>query len=598
MFAGIGGFRTGLTRAGGFRCVGHCEIDKYANASYEAIYEPGKEERYYHDATKIDPADLPDFDLLCGGFPCQTFSIAGRRKGFDDTRGTLFFEIARLAQSKRPSYLLLENVPGLLSHDKGRTFSVILATLNDLGYRVEWMVLNSKHFGVPQSRRRLFLICYLDPRCAGKIFPVFGTGGKALIQVLGGSQGSRVYDADGIACTQTAGAGGVGGKTGLYIIPQDRPFVDLCAGEARQTEAARCLTARYGQTTLSNHRAERSGVLLIKAYHTDRGDFNRTKIIVPDSAHGTNPATAAMCGFQVINIPSGVDGCVDLDALRAAVGPDTAGLMLTNPNTVGIFDKNILEITKIIHDAGGLCYYDGANLNAVMGVVRPGDMGFDCIHSNLHKTFATPHGGGGPGAGAVGCKEFLKKYMPGPLVVKKDGKYGFASPEKSIGRVKMFYGNFDVVVRALTYVLTLGKSGIREAAMNAVLNANYMRVRLKDTFTMAYDEICMHEFVMSLVDLHKETGVSALDLAKGMLDFGLHPPTMYFPLIVHEALMIEPCETESKETMDEVCGIYCKLFELAHSDPETLHTAPHSTPVRRLDEVGAARNMVLRYQFA
>mgnify|MGYP000842755050 CR=1 FL=1 len=291
-------------------------------------------------------------------------------------------------------------------------------------------------------------------------------------------------------------------------------------------------------------------------------------------------------------------GSVDLDALRAAVGPDTAGLMLTNPNTVGIFDKNILEITKIIHDAGGLCYYDGANLNAVMGVVRPGDMGFDCIHSNLHKTFATPHGGGGPGAGAVGCKEFLKKYMPGPLVVKKDGKYGFASPEKSIGRVKMFYGNFDVVVRALTYVLTLGKSGIREAAMNAVLNANYMRVRLKDTFTMAYDEICMHEFVMSLVDLHKETGVSALDLAKGMLDFGLHPPTMYFPLIVHEALMIEPCETESKETMDEVCGIYCKLFELAHSDPETLHTAPHSTPVRRLDEVGAARNMVLRYQFA
>ena len=287
-----------------------------------------------------------------------------------------------------------------------------------------------------------------------------------------------------------------------------------------------------------------------------------------------------------------------LDALRAAVGPETAGLMLTNPNTVGIFDKNILEITKIIHDAGGLCYYDGANLNAVMGVVRPGDMGFDCIHSNLHKTFATPHGGGGPGAGAVGCKEFLKKYMPGPLVVKKDGKYGFASPEKSIGRVKMFYGNFDVVVRALTYVLTLGKSGIREAAMNAVLNANYMRVRLKDTFTMAYDEICMHEFVMSLVDLHKETGVSALDLAKGMLDFGLHPPTMYFPLIVHEALMIEPCETESKETMDEVCGIYCKLFELAHSDPEALHTAPHSTPVRRLDEVGAARNMVLRYQFA
>ena len=343
---------------------------------------------------------------------------------------------------------------------------------------------------------------------------------------------------------------------------------------------------------------EFTGVLLIKQYHDARGDHQRTKIIVPDSAHGTNPATAAMCGYQVVNIPSGADGCVDLDALRAAVGPDTAGLMLTNPNTVGIFDKNILEITKIVHDAGGLCYYDGANLNAVMGVVRPGDMGFDCIHSNLHKTFATPHGGGGPGAGAVGCKDFLRKYMPGPLVVEKDGRLAFDYPEKSIGRVKMFYGNFDVVVRALTYVLTLGKSGIREAAMNAVLNANYMRVRLKDTFTMAYDEICMHEFVMSLVDLHKETGVSALDLAKGMLDYGLHPPTMYFPLIVHEALMIEPCETESKETMDEVCGIYCKLFELAHSDPETLHTAPHSTPVRRLDEVGAARNMILRYSFA
>ena len=343
---------------------------------------------------------------------------------------------------------------------------------------------------------------------------------------------------------------------------------------------------------------EFTGVLLIKQYHDARGDHQRTKIIVPDSAHGTNPATAAMCGYQVVNIPSAADGCVDLEALKAVLGDDVAGLMLTNPNTVGIFDENILEITRLVHEAGGLCYYDGANLNAVMGIVRPGDMGFDCIHSNLHKTFATPHGGGGPGAGAVGCKEFLKKYMPGPLVVKKGGKYGFAYPEKSIGRVKMFYGNFGVVVRALTYVLTLGKSGIREAAMNAVLNANYMRVRLKDTFTMAYDEICMHEFVMSLVDLHKETGVSALDLAKGMLDFGLHPPTMYFPLIVHEALMVEPCETESKETMDEVCDIYCKLFELAHTDPEALHTAPHDTPVRRLDEVGAARNTILRYTFA
>ena len=343
---------------------------------------------------------------------------------------------------------------------------------------------------------------------------------------------------------------------------------------------------------------EFTGVMLIKAYHVDRGDTARTKIIVPDSAHGTNPATAAMCGYQVVNIPSGKDGCVDLDALRAAVGPDTAGLMLTNPNTVGIFDKNILEITKIVHDAGGLCYYDGANLNAVMGVVRPGDMGFDCIHSNLHKTFATPHGGGGPGAGAVGCKEFLRKYMPGPLVVEKDGKFDFEYPEKSIGRVKTFYGNFDVVIKALTYVLSLGKQGIPDAAKCAVLNANYMMARLKTKYDMAYDEICMHEFVMCLVKLHDETGCSALDVAKGMLDFGLHPPTMYFPLIVHEALMVEPCETESKELMDEVCDIYLNLYDMAYNDPQALHDAPLHTPVRRLDEVAAARNMVLRYKFA
>ena len=342
---------------------------------------------------------------------------------------------------------------------------------------------------------------------------------------------------------------------------------------------------------------ELTGVLLIKAYHTERGDTARTKIIVPDSAHGTNPATAAMCGYQVVNIPSGSDGCVDLDALRAAVGPDTAGLMLTNPNTVGIFDKNILQITQIVHEAGGLCYYDGANLNAVMGVVRPGDMGFDCIHSNLHKTFATPHGGGGPGAGAVGCKDFLRRYMPGPLVVEKDGKFGFEYPEKSIGRVKMFYGNFDMCIKALTYVLSLGREGIPEAAKNAVLNANYMMACLKDKFDMAYDQTCMHEFVMTLEKLHKETGVSALDVAKGMLDFDLHPPTMYFPLIVHEALMVEPCETESKQLMDEVCDIYGKLRDMAYSDPDSLHTAPHNTPVRRLDEVAAARNMILRYDY-
>ena len=264
MFAGVGGFLAGLNLAGGFQCIGHCEIDKYADASYRAIHAPGKEEVYYPDARTIDPKELPDFDLLCGGFPCQAFSTAGRRKGFEDARGTLFFELARVVKEKRPPYLFFENVPGLLSHDRGRTFGVILSALYDLGYHVEWTVLNSKCFGVPQSRRRLFLIGYLDPRCAGKILPVFGTGGKALVQVLGGPQGSRIYDPDGVACTQTAGAGGMGGKTGLYLIPSQKPFVDLCTGHPKQTDTARCLTARYGQTTLSNHRGERSGVLLIK----------------------------------------------------------------------------------------------------------------------------------------------------------------------------------------------------------------------------------------------------------------------------------------------------------------------------------------------
>ena len=254
LFAGIGGFRAGLDRAGGFQCVGHCEIDKYADASYRAIHAIREEECYYPDARKIDPGAMPDFDLLCAGFPCQPVSLAGKRRGFSDPRGSLFFEIARLAEARRPAYLWLENVVGLLSHDQGRTFYTILTTLHDLGYGLEWMVLNSAHFGTPQFRRRVFLIGYLDPRCAGKILPVFGTGGKALIQVLGGHQGERVYDPEGIACTQTAGAGGMGGKTGLYL-------VDLCVGEPRRTNLARCLTARYGQTTLSNHPRERSGVL-------------------------------------------------------------------------------------------------------------------------------------------------------------------------------------------------------------------------------------------------------------------------------------------------------------------------------------------------
>ena len=330
---------------------------------------------------------------------------------------------------------------------------------------------------------------------------------------------------------------------------------------------------------------EFTGLLLIKAYHHSRGDEKRTKIIVPDSAHGTNPASATMAGYSVVSIPSREDGCVDLDKLKAAVGEDTAGLMLTNPNTVGLFDKNILEITRIVHEGGGLCYYDGANLNAVMGIVRPGDMGFDVIHLNLHKTFSTPHGGGGPGSGPVGCKEFLRPFLPGFMV----------KGPQSIGSVKMFYGNFGVVVKALAYIMTLGREGIPEASSNAVLNANYMMNKLSDLYQMAYNETCMHEFVMTLEDLKHDINVSAMDIAKALLDYGIHPPTMYFPLIVHEALMVEPTETESRETLDQAIEVFRNIYEAAKADPESLHQAPVKTAVRRLDEVTAARRPVLRY---
>ncbi|MDY3249567.1 MAG: aminomethyl-transferring glycine dehydrogenase subunit GcvPB [Candidatus Choladocola sp.] len=341
---------------------------------------------------------------------------------------------------------------------------------------------------------------------------------------------------------------------------------------------------------------EFTGLLLIKAYHLSRNDTKRTKIIVPDSAHGTNPASAAMAGFDVISIPSGADGCVDLEKLRGAVGEDTAGLMLTNPNTVGLFDKNILEITSIIHEAGGLAYYDGANLNAVMGVVRPGDMGFDVVHLNLHKTFSTPHGGGGPGSGPVGCKAFLKEFLPGPQVEVTEEGLSFVKPEHTIGQVKAFYGNFLVVVRAMTYILMLGKEGIPEASKNAVLNANYMMEKLKDLYPMAYDETCMHEFVITLEQMKHDIDVSAMDIAKSLLDYGIHPPTMYFPLIVHEALMIEPTETESRETLDEVVAVFREIYDRAKADPQSMHEAPVDTYIRRPDEVRAARKPVLRWE--
>jgi glycine dehydrogenase subunit 2 len=344
---------------------------------------------------------------------------------------------------------------------------------------------------------------------------------------------------------------------------------------------------------------EYTGLKLIWAYHQDRKDTKRTKIIVPDSAHGTNPASAAMAGFTVINVPSTKEGFVDTEELKKVVGDDTAGFMLTNPNTIGMFDKNILEITKIIHDAGGLNYYDGANLNAIMGIARPGDMGFDVVHLNLHKTFSTPHGGGGPGSGPVGCKNVLMKYLPSPRIIEKNGQYQFEQkPDVSIGRMKSFYGNFLVVVRALTYMLTLGGEGLRNTSENAVLNANYMMHKLKDTFDIPFSGHCMHEFVITLEELKKEKGVAALDFAKALLDYGMHPPTMYFPLIVHEALMVEPTETETKETLEEAVAIYKKIYEEAQINPEALHQCPRNTPVGRPDEVTAARNPIVRYQFA
>lgn len=389
------------------------------------------------------------------------------------------------------------------------------------------------------------------------------------------------------------------GFTGIHPL-QPVSTVQGCLEVLKQAEALLCeITGMDGMTfqPAAGAHGEFTGLLLIKAWHQSRGDSKRTKIIVPDSAHGTNPASAAMAGFTIVNIPSSPDGCVDLEALRKAVGEDTAGLMLTNPNTVGLFDKNITEITRIVHEAGGLCYYDGANLNAVMGIARPGDMGFDVMHLNLHKTFSTPHGGGGPGSGPCGCREFLIPFLPGPRITDESGQLSLHSPETSIGCVKEFYGNFLVVVKALTYILMLGKEGIPEAASNAVLNANYMMHGLSDLYDMAFDETCMHEFVMCLEKLKHETGASALDVAKTLLDYGIHPPTMYFPLIVHEALMIEPTETESRETLDEAIAVFREVYARARKDGEALHQSPSTTPIGRPDEVTAARKPVIRYQF-
>ena len=383
------------------------------------------------------------------------------------------------------------------------------------------------------------------------------------------------------------------GFTGLHPL-QPAHTVQGAQAVLNRTEHLLCDITGMDAVTLqpaAGAHGEFLGLLLIKAYHHSRGDTGRTVILVPDSAHGTNPASAAMAGFTVKNIPSTPEGLVDLEALRAACGPDTAGLMLTNPNTVGLFEKDILELTALVHAAGGLVYYDGANLNAIMGVARPGDMGFDVCHLNLHKTFATPHGGGGPGSGPVGCKAFLAPFLPGSALCRNGG-------EHSIGQVRAFHANFLVVVKALAYLLRLGNTGVAEAAHTAVLNANYLKRKLeKAGYTAAFPGLCMHEFVLTLEELKKETGVSALDVAKSMLDAGIHPPTMYFPLIVHEALMFEPTETESPETLDEAAAVLAEILRRAKEEPEALHAAPASTPVGRPDETAAARRPVVRYAF-
>jgi glycine dehydrogenase subunit 2 len=335
---------------------------------------------------------------------------------------------------------------------------------------------------------------------------------------------------------------------------------------------------------------EYTGMHIVRAYHESRGE-TRKEVILPDTAHGTNPASAAMVGYDVLDLPS-KDGCVDIEALRAAISEDTAAFMLTNPNTLGLFEKNVSEIARVVHDAGALLYYDGANLNAIMGKTSPGAMNFDIVHFNLHKTFATPHGGGGPGAGPVGVKAFLEEYLPVPRIVKGDHGYGLDNDRpKSIGRVRAFHGNFAVLVRAYAYIRMNGGDGLERVSEDAVLNSNYLKEKLKGLFDMPHGDLRKHEFVLSGATL-KQKGLRTMDLAKRLLDYGFHAPTVYFPLIVDESLMIEPTETEVKDTLDAFAEA-CRL--ILSEDPEILKGAPHNTARRRIDEAKAARDMILSW---
>ncbi len=343
--------------------------------------------------------------------------------------------------------------------------------------------------------------------------------------------------------------------------------------------------------------AEFTAILMFKAYHRAHGDARRTRVIVPDSAHGTNPASAAMCGFSVTTVKSDARGNVDLAALKAALGDDVVGLMLTNPNTLGLFEERVREVCDAVHAAGGLVYGDGANLNALLGIARPGDLGLDCVHINVHKTFSTPHGAGGPGAGPLCVKAHLEPFLPHPRITRAaDGSYGRAAPhQRSIGRVRSFFGNFGVLVRAYTYLRTLGEEGLAETGSDAILAANYLLALLRGRYDVAYDRACMHEFVLS-ARRQKRHGVRALDVAKRLIDKGFHPPTVYFPLIVDEALMIEPTETEPKETLDAFARAMLEIADEAERDPSLLRDAPLSAPLRRLDETQAARKPVLRFR--
>jgi glycine dehydrogenase subunit 2 len=354
--------------------------------------------------------------------------------------------------------------------------------------------------------------------------------------------------------------------------------------------------ARFTLQPAAGAHGELVGCLVIRAYHRSRNDHERTEMLVPDSAHGTNPATAAMAGFKVVTVPSNERGQVDLAALKAAVGPRTAGIMLTNPNTLGLFEEEIRELAATVHAAGGLLYYDGANFNAIMGLVRPGDMGFDVMHMNLHKTMTTPHGGGGPGSGPVGVAPALVPFLPGPLVERGDGGYTLdGNSPQSIGRIKAYYGNFGMLVRALTYILTMGSDGLRQASEDAVTNANYLRVKLKDVYKLPFDQVCMHEFVLS-GDWQKKRGANTLAIAKRLIDHGYHPPTIYFPLIVSEALMIEPTETESRDTLDAFVASMREIAAEVERDPAFVAAAPHDAPIGRVDEALAARKPNFRWQ--